>query len=160
MCNQKVSYICATKRFRVMIRDEFKDKIIELIKQPRMFIPEQIKDLTDQQLNKIPPAFNNNIIWNVAHLIWAQQEVCYQRFGLQITVDDNYFSPYKTGTKPGTIIDENEIMYIKHLLITTTDKLVADLENNVLVIDNAIIGLPLHDWLHAGYIMALKRLVK
>ena len=129
------------------------------LKQSRTFILELIKDLTAQQLNKIPASFNNNIIWNIGHLVWAQQSDCYKRNGLQIVVDDKYFSPYRSGTKPGSFIDEAEITAIKQLLITTIDQLAADIEIGTLVTNDAIWGLLLHDWLHAGYIMALKRLV-
>jgi hypothetical protein len=132
---------------------------VKYLNQSRTFILEQIKDLTVQQLNKIPAGFNNNIIWQLGHLIWAQQIDCYKRRGTQIVVDDKYFSPFQSGTKPGAFIDEPEISTIKQLLITTIDQLAVDIESGTVVPDDTILGTSFHDWLHAGYIMALKRLV-
>jgi hypothetical protein len=143
-----------------MGEDVVQYKPVEMLRQSRMFILEQIKDLNAQQLNKIPSGFNNNLIWNVGHLIWAQQNDCYKRLGLNIKVDEKYFFPYKTGSKPGLYIDENEIFLIKELLLTTIDQASADLKENVFVVDDGIVGLSLHDWLHTGYILALRRLVQ
>jgi len=142
-----------------MKRDVFQGREIDMIKQSRKFILVLINDLAVQQLNVIPVGFNNNIIWNVGHLIWAQQEVCYRRSGLKIQVEDKYFSPFRSGSKPDAFADEKEIIVIKQLLISTIDQFITDLENNVFIIDDAVSGLSFHDWLHAGYIMALKRLV-
>ena len=151
----KDCYIYATNGFHFMSRDAVKN-----LKQSRTFILGQIKDLTVQQLNNIPAGFNNNIIWNIGHLIWAQQNDCYKRNGLQIVVDDKYFSPYQSGTKPGSFIDEKEIADMKRLLITTIDQLATAMESETFVTNDAILlGLSFHDWLHAGYIMALKHVV-
>jgi hypothetical protein len=62
---------------------------ITQIKNTRAFVLELVKDLTTEQLNKIPAGFNNNIIWNIAHLTAAQQNLCYVRSDLTITVEQN-----------------------------------------------------------------------
>jgi hypothetical protein len=132
---------------------------VKYLNQSRTFIFEQIKNLTVQQLNKIPAGFNNNIIWQLGHLIWAQQNDCYIRSGTQIVVDDKYFSPFQSGTKPSSFIDEAEITVIKQLLISTIGQMALDIESETIVTNDAILGTCFHDWLHAGYITALKRLV-
>ena len=132
---------------------------VKYLSQSRRFILEQIKDLTVQQLNKIPTGFNNNIIWQLGHLIWAQQNDCYKRNGTQIVVDDKYFSPFQSGTKPGSFVDEAEITIIEQLLITTIDQMAVDIESETIVTNDDLLGTSFHDWLHAGYIMAFKRLV-
>ncbi|MFA6084925.1 DinB family protein [Mucilaginibacter sp.] len=134
-----------------------------------------IEGLTTEQLNHVPTGFNNNIIWNVAHLISAQQGICYTRAGAPITVDDKFYSPYRPDTKPNGFIDSAEIEVIKELLITAIDhQLETDYKNNVFKnysewvtrygmkitsIEDAINLLPFHDGMHIGYVMALKRLV-
>lgn len=40
-----------------------------------------------EQLNKIPPRFSNNLIWNIGHLIIIQQALIYKYSDLQ-----GYFS--------------------------------------------------------------------
>ncbi|HWD90430.1 MAG TPA: DinB family protein [Mucilaginibacter sp.] len=38
---------------------------IDTLKKVRAVLLEGIKDLTTEQLNKIPQGYNNNIIWNL-----------------------------------------------------------------------------------------------
>ena len=147
---------------------------IEIIKKPRIHIISLIEELSIEQLNEVPPGFNNNIIWNVGHLIAAQQGVCYKRADMDIRIDENVFLSYKSGTKPEGFIDSNEVEKISELLLTTIDQLESDYNNNSFTnyipwitrygvqlnnIDDAISFLPFHEGLHIGYIMALKRVV-
>lgn len=150
---------------------------IEKIKQTRLFLLRQIEGLTAEQLNKIPDGFNNNIIWNLAHLICAEQSLCYLRSGLTIKVDDKYFSPYRTTTKPAEFIDEREIEAIKKLFIGSIDELQADYDKKVFenytpsenilkvygvelkTIDDALDFILYHEGFHSGYIASLKRIV-
>lgn len=134
-----------------------------------------VGDLTTEQLNHIPQGFNNNIIWNLAHIISGQQGICYTRAGLPIIVDDKYFTPYRPDTKPERFIDADEITAIKQLFLTTIDQLEADIQNNVFdghypawlsrygteitSFDDAMSFLPFHEGLHCGYMMALKRAI-
>jgi hypothetical protein len=151
---------------------------IEKLKKFRQNLLAQIDGLTAEQLNKIPEGYNNNIIWNLGHLICATQSLCYMRAGQSITVEDKYFSPYRTTTKPATFIDETEIEKIKQLFIHTLDGLQADFDKKLFdnyspsenimrvygielkTIDDALEFLLYHEGYHTGYILALKRLVQ
>jgi hypothetical protein len=147
---------------------------IAQIKNTRTFILELVKDLSTEQLNKIPTGFNNNIIWNIAHLTAAQQNMCYVRSGLEITVEEKYFSPFLSGTKPAQFIEKEEINSIFNVLLNSIDRLAADYTNGIFVqfdpwdkrygmklnsIDDAINFVPFHEGMHIGYIMALKKLI-
>ena len=150
-------------------------KEIKNIKIIREFVVKLTNELTTEQLNEVPEGFSNNIIWNIAHLISAQQGVCYMRSGLPIVTDEKYFSLYKPGTKPEEFLDAEEIDRIKHLLFSTIDRFQLDFDQNVFVnyttwttrygveitnIDDIVNFLSFHEGLHIGYIMALKRCVK
>ncbi len=153
------------------------DKRIEKIKSFRQFLLNQINGLTTEQLNKIPEGHNNNIIWNIAHLICAEQSICYLRSSQPVIVDDKYFSPYRTTTKPEEFIDEEEIEIIKKLFITSIDELQSDYDKRIFGnysssenifkvygvklnnIDDALEFLLYHEGFHSGYIISLKRLV-
>ena len=50
----------------------------EILKLTRQYLLNDIKDLTVEQLNEVPAGFNNNIIWNVAHMLATQQGICYE----------------------------------------------------------------------------------
>jgi hypothetical protein len=149
-------------------------RAIETIAKPREILISLLKDLSTEQLNKIPAGFNNNIIWNLGHMIAAQQGLCYKRAGLDAVVDDNFFNQYKSGTKPERFIDASEIENVNELLFSTLEQLEKDLANTlfgnytplttrygveVANIEQAINFLPFHEGLHIGAIMALKRLV-
>jgi len=150
-------------------------KQIEIIQKPRFFLLDVIHDLSTEQLNRIPEGFNNNIIWNLAHLIAAQQGVCYMRAGLPKVVGEEFWQTYTSGTKPTGIVDSAEVEDIKKLFISTMDQLEIDYNNQIFGnyapwttrygvelrnIDEALSFIPMHEGLHLGYIMALKRVVK
>jgi hypothetical protein len=146
----------------------------EVIKKPRLMLLNVVKELSPEQLNHIPAGFNNNLIWNLAHLISAQQGICYTRAGAPIVVDDKYYTPYRPETKPQGFINADDIAEVKELLISTIDKLEEDYHAGIFAnyqpmttrygvtlsnIEEGIRFLPFHEGLHTGYIMALKRAV-
>ena len=150
-------------------------KAIEILKQPRIKILEELQNFSLEQLNDIPAGFNNNIIWNLGHMIAAQQGICYVRSGVDKLVSDEFFMAYKPGSNPEKFIDQAEYETIKELLFSTLEQLETDLENNLFVnytpvmtrynveltnIRDAVEFLPFHEGLHIGYIMSLRKLVK
>jgi len=149
-------------------------RAIDIIKQPRLLVLKEIEHLSIEQLNKIPQGYNNNIAWNLGHMIAAQQGICYKRSGLETIVGEDFFNTYKPGSKPEKFIDEAEIAFIKEQLFTSLEQLEADLDNGIFVnytqvmtrygielsnIDEAVAFLPFHEGFHVGYIVALSRLV-
>ncbi|MEO6549294.1 MAG: DinB family protein [Ferruginibacter sp.] len=153
------------------------NKKIEKIKKVREFLLNQIAGLTTDQLNKIPEGYNNNIIWNLAHLICAEQSICYLRAGQPAIVNDKYISLYRTTTKPGAFTDEQEIKSIKNLLLSTVDELQINFDKKIFdnyspsenilkiygvelhSIEDALEFLLYHEGFHTGYIISLIRLV-
>lgn len=149
-------------------------KTLDIIKQPRLKILEVLQSFTLQQLNTIPPGFNNNIIWNLGHMVAAQQGVCYKRAGLPTRVDETFFSAYKPDSKPENPVTQQQFDEIKTLLTTTLVQLAEDYAQGIFTnyptwttrygveissIEDAIAFLPFHEGLHVGYIMAMKKLV-
>ncbi len=139
-----------------------------------MFVLSVISELSTERLNKIPPGFNNNISWNLGHLVAAQQGVCYVRGGLPMVIEEQYFLAYKPDTKPTGYVDDAELKVLKEQLLSTVDQLEQDLASNVFAnnppwtnrygvehktIEDSIKFLLFHDGLHTGYIMALKKVV-
>ena len=57
-------------------------KQIEIVRSLREYLLSTVNELSTEQLNQIPDGSGNNIIWNLAHLIAAQQGICYIRAGL------------------------------------------------------------------------------
>ena len=147
---------------------------IETIRKTRSFLLEQIKNLSNEQLNQVAGGFNNNIIWNLGHMIAAQQGMCYKRAGLPTMISEEFWEKYRTGSKPEGMVSDDEIEQIKDLLFTTLDKFENDYDNKIFGnytawltrygvelagIDDALKFLPFHEGLHSGMIIAIKRLV-
>jgi len=149
-------------------------KQIDIVRKIRTSLLEGVKDLDTDQLNKIPDGFGNNIIWNLAHLVAAQQSICYKRAGLEAPLGDDFINTYKPGTKPEKFVDAAGIADIKQLLFSTLDQLDVDYNNNIFIgytpvttrygvelnnIDDGISFLPFHEGYHMGAVMGLKKLV-
>ena len=148
---------------------------IENAKNTRTFLLTLTEDLSTEQLNQIPEGFNNNIIWNLAHLVAVQQSICYKRSGLQPIVQDKYVTPYLPGTKPEGFINTSEVEIIKTLMLSSLDEFESDYKKGFFTtytpvvtrygvalnnIDDAINFLPFHEGFHIGTVLALKKLVK
>lgn len=151
------------------------NKAIDTIKKERLFLLKLIEGMRLEQLNEVPQGFNNNIIWNLAHLVASQQGVCYLRAGVKTWIDEAFYLRFKPDTKPAGFMDAHETEEIKALLLSSLDQFEADYNANLFSnykawttrygaeltnIDEAIQFLLYHEGLHTGYIMALKRLVK
>ncbi len=150
------------------------DKCIDTIRATRNLFIQLLDGLTIVELNKVPGGFNNNIIWNFGHVIVSQQILCYKLSGLSLNIDDMYISKYAKGSKPESFVEENEVLFLKQKAIELVNMLVEDLEKNSFVdfkpyltsfgvelssIDDAIKYLTMHEGLHLGYVMALRRIM-
>ena len=50
---------------------------LELTRTSRLILSQILPNYTLAQLNKIPPGYSNNLIWNIAHVIVVQQMLVY-----------------------------------------------------------------------------------
>lgn len=148
--------------------------VIQNIIHTRKYLLDICESLSVGQLNTIPNGFNNNIIWNLGHLIAAQQGLCYIRSGLKPVVDDTLILQFKGGSQPEKQWSEQEIECIKQTMIDSLYQLNTDVEQQLFVqyetfqtrygvtisnITDAIQFLPYHEGLHTGTIVAIKKLV-
>lgn len=148
------------------------NKSHDFIRKARLVLTNTIKELSIEQLNEIPAGFNNNIIWNMGHLIATQQIVCYRRAGVDTVVDADFVNAYAPGSRPERFIAEEEVLRIQELFVTSLDRFEQDMQtaifnnytqwttragvdiNNINDVDAF---LPYHEGMHVGYIMALKK---
>lgn len=150
-------------------------RLIENVRKTRIYIIDHIKDLSLEKLNLIPHGFNNNILWNIGHLVAAQMGICYTKGGLEASIPQIIYAPYMPGTRPERFFDNNEEDELKQLLITSMDTLETDYLNNYFHhftswtnrygtslsnIDDALTYLQFHEGLHTGVIMSLRKLVQ
>lgn len=134
-----------------------------------------LEHLTPEQLAEIPEGFNNNIWWNVTHCVVTQQLLTYHLSKNEMLISMDWVEGFKKGSKPdGTTPSPKEISFIKDLLSSTQQKLQVDyfaekLNNfneyptsygyTLNSIDDAILFNLMHESMHLGTILAIKKLV-
>lgn len=133
-----------------------------------------LDNYTPEQLNKVPEGFNNNIYWNIAHIVVTQQRVVYSLSGLPMMISEEMAKSYMRGTKPERDATQAEINELKELLFTTVDKTEQDFNNGIFTgykeyttefgytLRSAKEGLEFnnfHEGVHMGVVMALRKLV-
>ena len=135
---------------------------------------EKINGLSIAQLNQIPDGFNNNIIWNMGHLLASQESMMYNRSGQELHVDQSFVDAYRNGSKPEAIIEATEIQDIKNLLLSSLDLMEEDLAQDkfdnyipwsvsigieINTKEDALRFLPFHEGLHQSIIHLFARKV-
>lgn len=130
--------------------------------------------LSDEQLITIPKGFNNNILWNIAHMVVVQQLLIYRLSGLDLHVSEEFVLKYKKDSKPEGEYTKGDIAEVKSLLLSTVDKLEEDYNKGIFKeyktyttsynitlnsSEEAIKFNNTHEGLHLGYAMAQRKLV-
>ncbi|MFI0429849.1 DinB family protein [Mariniflexile sp. HMF6888] len=135
-----------------------------------------IENTSLEDLNRIPKGFNNNVIWNIGHIVVTQQLLAYKLSGLPIMISEELVGKYRKDTKPEGAVTQEGLDEIKALLFSTIEKTKADYSNglfknyqeytvsttgNTLTnIDEAFQFIMFHEGMHLGYVMALLRAIK
>lgn len=149
------------------------DKILKI----RRYLLEQIADVSVEQLNKIPEGFNNNMIWNMGHLIVAQQGLCYMRANQSPVISKEFLAAFTTNTKPDREFTAEEIAEVKALFTSTIEQFASDYSKAIFTdytpspnisrvygidlntVDDAIEFITYHEGYHIGVVMTMRKLV-
>jgi hypothetical protein len=131
---------------------------LHLLNQTRQNFLNLIQDLSNEQLNKIPEGFKNNIIWNFGHVVVTQQILCYKLSGLPMYLKNDIIDKYRKGSSASNDVSMQELDYIE-------DKF-KNFENyptsygiELTHIEEAVSFNNTHEGLHFGIAMSLKKLV-
>lgn len=134
-----------------------------------------LENLTPEQLFFIPKGFKNNIIWNLGHILITEQMLTYGLSGLDLTVDNKFVKLYGKGSFPSSEVSKEAIEDIKKYLIPASKQTEIDYKNGVFKtfneyptstgivlknIEDALQFNMLHEGIHLGIILAIKKLVK
>ncbi|MEM7799790.1 MAG: DinB family protein [Chloroflexota bacterium] len=129
-----------------------------------------VEALTPDEWFAMPTGFDNNIAWNIGHLLFVQQMILYRRSGLTPNVPETYGPMFKPGTFPSDWSRKPDIAEMLSLMKNVGDQVVADAAAGQFAGFEGmeIGGVPLpdinsgasfnlwHDGLHLGVIGALK----
>jgi len=148
---------------------------LEILKVTRNNIIKDIANLSVEQFNVVPKGFNNNIIWNVAHLVATQQLLVYGLSGTPFVVPKEIIDLYRKGTAPTEVVGKEQIEEYKSLLISTIGKMEQDYADGVfgenyrtyttsynITLNSVEEGIEfnnVHDAMHYGAIKLLLRMV-
>jgi hypothetical protein len=146
----------------------------DILTKTRAIVLHYIKGLSLEQLHIIPEGFNNNIAWNIAHLVVTQQLLHYKLSNNDCLVSEELIAAYQKGTKPSVKFSQQAFDEVLELFQGLPDTLEEDFDAGVFkefsayktstgfVIDSmekAIVFNNFHESLHLGVIMSLKKLV-
>ena len=152
------------------------DFTFQVLNNTREIFNKIIDNNSLEDLNKIPNGFNNNVIWNIGHVVVSEQLLAYRLSGLESMLSDEMINKYRKDTKPEGNVSQDEVNQIKALLFSTIEKTKEDYSNglfktyneytvsttgNTLTnIDEALQFVAVHEGLHYGYVLALLKAVK
>jgi len=133
-----------------------------------------IATLQHKELVKIPEGFNNSIFWNVGHLLVTQQLLNYKLAGLPLHISDEIVRDFGKGSIARSDYSEKYWQDILLLFLEMPGKLAADYNGGMFEnfneyptsfgvtlhsIEDSIAFNNIHEGLHIGYVMALKRVI-
>lgn len=127
-----------------------------------------------EQLNEIPKGYKNNLIWNIGHIIVAQQGLIYRLSNLPMYISKELFDTYKNGSYPTGKATQAEVDELKGLLLSLIDKTIEDYNNKrfqefhpyqtltgfgLSDLHEAIEFNNYHEGLHLGVMMSLRKVI-
>ncbi|WP_335966252.1 DinB family protein [Galbibacter sp. PAP.153] len=151
------------------------DYQFDVLEKSRRQVLKLTEDLTEEEINQIPKGFNNNIAWNVIHLLVTQQLLCYKLSEKAGYVDQVTIDNYRRGTAPDPArqVSLKEFEKFKEELMLNASRIKADYPEftkfnslttsigiSINSIDDAIAFNNYHEGWHIGYIIALRRAIR
>ncbi|WP_293298504.1 DinB family protein [Allomuricauda sp.] len=148
------------------------DKIFDILLKNRTILHTFLQNTPKEDLFKIPEGFNNNIWWNIAHVVVTPQLLLYKLCGLDFTIEEELVNKYKKGTFPEGEPSPTEMEKIKTYLLSTVEQFQQDYERGTFKnfqeymttpkvglnsVEDALQFNVFHEGLHLGSILALKR---
>ena len=95
------------------------NQVFDVSTTSRNMVSKFLSGYSLDQLNVIPEGLNNNLIWNIGHIIVSQQLLVYKLSGLPMLVSDELVDKYKKGTRPEHPATQAEVEELKALLFST-----------------------------------------
>lgn len=143
-----------------------------ILRQTRRNFVGLLSPFSVEQLNHIPAGFSNNLFWNAAHVLATQQLVTYGLAGLEFPIPQNFIDDFRKGTHPKRHHGAPALEFLKERLIQSAEQLEADYGHGLFKnfrtyatsygmeltsIEDAIAFNNVHESMHLGYCMALRK---
>ncbi|MFC0185538.1 DinB superfamily protein [Pseudarcicella hirudinis] len=150
------------------------DSLLKTWETSRKLYAEYFDKYSLEQLNKIPAGFNNNLVWNIGHIVVAQQSLIYRLSNLEMNISEDLFNLYKSGSKPTQFVGQVEADELKSLLISLIEKTKEDYKAGKFVtfnerltgtgfllstLNDALDFNNYHEGMHLGVMMSIRKFV-
>ena len=150
------------------------EHLFTITQQNRKVLYQHLKHTSPDALFKIPKGFNNNIWWNIAHVIITEQKLVYGLSGLSLNVGQTLVEKYQKGSFPKEEPSSEEQEQLTELLFSLPQKTKQDYESGIFTtfksymttpkvplnsVEDAIAFNVFHEGLHLGSILALLKAV-
>lgn len=148
---------------------------LQVFRQVRGLLMMVVKDLTEEQFLAVPEGFDNNIAWNLGHILVAQRGLCYRQCGLDMGLPRKMFAMYVPGTSPAGWTSKPDIPALLEMVMGQVQDMEADHQAgkfstpyqemktttglHLRNIEEATSFNNYHEGLHMGAILALKNFV-
>ena len=124
-------------------------------------------------MNVIPNGLNNNIMWNLGHVVVTQQALNYRLSNLPMKVDSELVDHFKKGSVAANY-DQSVLDLLKSKFLVLVAETRKDYEAGLFKefqtyptsygitlesIDDSLEFNNAHEALHLGYIMAIRRMI-
>ena len=151
------------------------NKQFDIILKNRIIFKRILGQTSKDSLFKIPKGFNNNIWWNIAHVVATQQLLVYKLSGQDFSIEEELVNKYRKGTAPEGEPTEREFNLVGEYLIDTVEQLQLDYGAGLFknfegymtspkvgldTVEDAISFLAFHEGIHLGAILALQKAIK
>lgn len=146
----------------------------EITRITRKNILKLVEGYSIEQLNMIPAGYNNNLIWHFGHLLVTQQLLSYGLSGNEFLIKKAVIEEFRKGTKPEKKYSLVEIEALKSDFVAVIDSTEEDYNSGkfksfteyptsfgitLKSIQDAIEFNNVHEGLHMGLIMAIRKLI-
>lgn len=150
------------------------DSLFNTWETNRKLYAEYFEKYSLEQLNKIPPGFNNNLIWNIGHVIVAQQSLIYRLSDLEMYITDSLLNLFKSGSRPAQDVSQEGVDELKLLLLSLIERTKTDFNNGMFVrfnermtgtgfllttLNDAFEFNNYHEGMHLGVMMSIRKFV-
>lgn len=153
----------------------FMEKQFDIILKNRIIFKRILDHTPKDVLFKTPEGFNNNIWWNIAHVVVTQQLLIYKLSGADLRMEEELINKYRKGTAPNGNPSEVEFDQISEYLIHSVGQMQQDYADGMFAnfesymtspkvaldtVEDAISFMAFHEGIHLGAILALQKAVR
>lgn len=146
----------------------------DITRKTRENLLKVIDGLSVTQMNTIPEGYTNNLVWHLGHVLATQQLIVYRLSGTEVLITDNIIDEFRKGTKPENKYTKDDISELKEMFIQVIDHSEEDYDTGAFgafseyptsygmtlkSLEEAIMFNNVHEALHLGMVMSMKKLV-